>query len=102
MQKVPQAPAQFIQAPAQFIKDTQDSEWVRFRGGELEGKRPKVLCPACREDVGHVLSTRRQGPIRQETEGRRPLCFQCYRAEIDRDRALKAAGELDTASVERF
>ncbi|HEY3044666.1 MAG TPA: hypothetical protein VGJ39_11600 [Vicinamibacterales bacterium] len=31
-----------------------------------------------------------------------PLCFQCYRAEIDRARALKAAGQLDTASAERF
>ena len=23
-------------------------EWVTFPGGELEGKRPKVLCSACR------------------------------------------------------
>ena len=30
------------------------------------------------------------------------LCFGCYRAGIERERALKAAGELDTASVERF
>jgi hypothetical protein len=34
--------------------------------------------------------------------GRQPLCFQCYRVELDRDRALKAAGQLDTASEERF
>jgi hypothetical protein len=32
----------------------------------------------------------------------RPLCFQCYRAEIDRERALRAAGRLDTASPDRF
>jgi hypothetical protein len=35
-------------------------------------------------------------------ESRAPLCFQCYRAELDRERALKAAGQLDTASDERF
>jgi predicted LPLAT superfamily acyltransferase len=30
------------------------------------------------------------------------LCFRCFRTEIARARQLKAAGELDTASVERF
>jgi len=30
------------------------------------------------------------------------LCFQCYRAELDRERALQAAGDLDTASDARF
>jgi hypothetical protein len=30
------------------------------------------------------------------------LCFQCYRAELDRNQALKAAGQLNTASEERF
>jgi hypothetical protein len=90
------------QAPAQFIKD---SDWIGFPGGELEGKRPKVLCPACRALLqrradGHEgpgLGTGPQGP-----PPRRTLCFQCYRAEIDRDHALKAAGQLDTASSERF
>lgn len=84
------------QAPAQFIED---SDWVGFPGGELEGKRPKALCPACREDVGRVLRTRRSG---NTVHARRTLCFQCYRAEMDRDRVLKAAGQLDTASAERF
>ena len=37
------------QAPAQFAKDLKDSDWVGFPGGELEGKRPKALCPACRD-----------------------------------------------------
>jgi hypothetical protein len=32
----------------------------------------------------------------------RPLCFQCYRLELDRERALQTAGELDTASDARF
>jgi hypothetical protein len=30
------------------------------------------------------------------------LCFQCYRAELDRDRAIQAAGQLDTSSDARF
>src|ERR1700682_4166741 len=59
-----------------------EDEWVGFPGGELEGKRPKRVCPCCRPP--HTL------------------CFQCYRAELDRERALQAAGHLDTASSERF
>ncbi len=66
-----------------------DAEWITFPGGELEGKRPKARCPACRARGAAA-------------ESRAPLCFQCYRAELDRERALKAAGELDTASEERF
>jgi hypothetical protein len=34
--------------------------------------------------------------------GPRLLCFQCYRADLDRNRALRAAGDLDTTSEERF
>ena len=30
------------------------------------------------------------------------MCFACYRAGIARERALKAAGELNTGSPERF
>jgi hypothetical protein len=90
------------QAPALFIKDMKDSDWVGFPGGELEGKRPKALCPACRANVGRVLWTRRTDSGVPERRTRRTLCFQCYRAEMDWDRALKAAGQLDTASVERF
>jgi hypothetical protein len=96
------------QAPTQFVKEiresaeVRDSDWVGFPGGELEGKRPKALCPACREDVGRVLWTRRTDDGSSVPRARRALCFQCYRAEIDRDHALKAAGQLDTASAERF
>jgi hypothetical protein len=67
----------------------EDAEWITFPGGELEGKRPKARCPACR--------ARGSRP-----DSRAPLCFQCYRAELDRECALKAAGELETASDERF
>jgi hypothetical protein len=73
-------------------------EWVTFPGGELEGKRPTALCAACREALNRESSTASQ------SRGRRPrlLCFDCYRTDLARTRALKAAGELDTASVARF
>ncbi len=70
-------------------------EWVTFPGGELEGTRPKVLCPACREALKREAA--------ESTRPTRPtLCFQCYRVDLDRERALRAAGELDTASDARF
>src|SRR6266480_1026349 len=74
--------------PAQVI----DKEWVTFPGGELDGERPKALCPACRAALQR--GDRAASP--------RPLCFQCYRADLDRQRALRAAGDLDTASEPRF
>lgn len=75
-------------------------EWVSFPGGELEGKRPKALCAACRE----ALQREAASPVRHSGRSLpfRPLCFQCYRADLDRDRAIQAAGELDTASEARF
>jgi hypothetical protein len=66
-----------------------DKEWVSFPGGELEAPRPTVLCPACREKPHRNLSNA-------------PLCFACYRTSVDRERALKAAGDLNTASEARF
>ena len=89
-------------------------EWVTFPGGELEGKRPKSLCPQCRETLKNAaLKSAAQeraalNPAALEgltgagVRARRPLCFQCYRADLDRERALRAAGDLDTASNERF
>ena len=65
------------------------NEWVSFPGGELEGRRPRVLCQVCRAGL----------------EGRRPggtLCFQCYRANLDRERALRLAGRVETGSAARF
>ena len=70
-------------------------EWVSFPGGELEGRRPKVLCADCRQALKRAAAA-------AEVFKPRSLCFQCYRAELNRERAVKAAGELDTASVERF
>jgi hypothetical protein len=108
--------------PAHAAAQTLDVEWVAFSGGELEGQRPRALCPGCREKLNRAANTRlitywglgalRQGGADPNTWAGRsgaspsrpspPLCFQCYRVGLVRDRALKAAGELDTASDERF
>jgi len=66
-----------------------EGEWVTFPGGELEGTRPKALCQACRVKLQKGICAK-------------TLCFQCYRADLDRQRGLKAAGELSTASDARF
>jgi hypothetical protein len=77
-----------------------DGEWITFPGGELEGTRPKALCPACREKLRSAVdaSARRHRPAGAAP----PLCFQCYRADLDRLRAIRAAGELNTSSEARF
>jgi hypothetical protein len=82
-------------------------EWVSYPGGELEGRRPKALCPACREALRREAagrSARRggDGGADRRPAAARPLCFQCYRADLDRERALHAAATLDTASEARF
>ncbi|HMF97589.1 MAG TPA: hypothetical protein VKE96_24985 [Vicinamibacterales bacterium] len=66
-------------------------DWVSFPGGELEGKRPKAVCRACRDAMDRGI-----------TRPPRMLCFQCYRLELERERALRAAATLDTGSEERF
>ena len=76
---------------ADDITQATGNEWVSFPGGELEGRPPRVRCAACR--------------ARRRADGRRAdatLCFQCYRATLDRDRALRAAGRVSTASEARF
>jgi hypothetical protein len=83
--------------PTQAAAQVVEGEWVTFPGGELEGKRPKTLCPICRE----ALKREASGSARRSQRSR-PLCFQCYRAELDRERALQAAGNVDTASEARF
>jgi hypothetical protein len=70
-------------------------EWVTFPGGELEGKRPRALCPTCREAL--KAAVRRGTPVARKT-----LCFQCYRADLERERALKSAGALETGSDTRL
>jgi hypothetical protein len=53
------------------------------------------------------MQQRASGPLRAERKVRNgqvgaPVCFACHRADLERERKLKAAGELDTASPERF
>jgi hypothetical protein len=55
------------------------------------------MCQPCREAL-----TRQASESGRASSPSRPLCFQCYRANLDRERALQAAGELDTASDARF
>src|SRR5438309_1287411 len=74
-----------------------DDEWVSFTGGELEGKRPKTMCTACRDQLERAAAA--QAPTATRLGA---ICFQCYRAQLDRERALKAARDLDTASFARF
>src|SRR5689334_10580301 len=81
---------------ARVAEQVGSDEWIGFPGGELEGQRPKALCAACREAL------RRDARSSGASSAVRPLCFACYRAELDRERALRAAGALDTASGERF
>ena len=65
-------------------------EWIAFLGGELEGKRPKTLCPVCREQsASRDVSTEMRRRERCEATAK-TLCFQCYRADLDRERALRA------------
>jgi hypothetical protein len=88
-----------VAVAAQVAAQVAEGEWVAFPGGELEGKRPKALCPACREALKRETASSR---TRAAASRRRPLCFQCYRAELERERGFQAAGRLDTASDARF
>jgi hypothetical protein len=75
-------------------------DWTALPGGELEAPRPRTLCAGCRERLKAAATL---GARAAKVEGpHKPICFGCYRAELDRERALKAAGQLDTASEARF
>src|SRR5262249_1807162 len=73
-----------------------------------EGKPPKALCAACRDKLKRAAASRlRHGtadhPGRSPADHmRRTLCFQCYRADLERTRAIGAAAALHTTSDERF
>jgi hypothetical protein len=75
-------------------------DWTSLPGGELEAPRPRTLCAACRERLKQA-AVRGSGAPGTELR-QKPICFGCYRAELNRERALKAAGQLDTASAARF
>jgi hypothetical protein len=74
-------------------------ESVAFTSGKLERLRPKALCACCREALTReAVIYGPSGPFRRS----RVLCFQCYRADLERACAFKASGDLDTASEARF
>jgi hypothetical protein len=83
------------------IAETIDKEWVTFPGGELEGQQPKVMCPECRERQRALMRESRSHRI-PRPESRVPICFQCFRVDQARQRALLAARNLYTASEARF
>ena len=58
------------------INQPVDGEWVTFKGGELEGKRPKALCPACRKQLGHMAREPRapSHEARATSPEPRPIC----------------------------
>lgn len=77
---------------------TETADWMPFPGGELEGKRPRALCPSCRMRAQRTSAVNAPSA----TPATPALCFQCYRLELQRARTIKAAGEVDTASEARF
>ena len=80
------------------VPETTEKEWVAFPGGELEGQRPKVMCPVCRLRAFRAAAASPEArPPRPE-----PVCFQCYRVDQARQRALRVARDLCTASEARF
>jgi hypothetical protein len=87
-----------IRSP-RFLPETTDSDWLALPGGELEAPRPCTLCIRCRERLRRAAA---RGSWPSAAERPRTLCFGCHRAQIDRDRKLRAAASLDTASEERF
>lgn len=80
-----------------------DGEWVAFPGGELEGRPPKVMCPSCRERLRAAarLAPGHESPV-PSPEPPPPICFECYRVDQARERAMLAARNLHTASEARF
>ncbi len=73
-----------------------DEEWVPLPGGELEARRRRVFCPACR------AALRGAAPAGVDARRAGTLCFACHRAEASRQAALKAAGTVFTGSAERL
>src|SRR6185503_9334981 len=82
------------------VSEVAEKEWVSLPGGELEAPRPSVLCPACRAKLQANVVKRSTADAANPSK--QPLCFACYRAGLERDQALKAAGELNTATDARF
>jgi hypothetical protein len=94
-----------------MMQDVQGAQgedgWVSFPGGELEGQPPRVLCPACRDAVNRAATARRVegsprrrgGPHEGGARHARTLCFACYRANLDRNLALRAAADVPASEA---
>ena len=94
-----------VRHEAADIAETIEKEWVTFPGGELEGQRPLVMCPVCRERLRTMARAAALGTSaapQASASSPRPVCFQCYRVDQARQRALQAARNLYTASEARF
>jgi len=85
---------------AEQLEGTTDRDWVPFPGGELEGTRPSALCQACRSRLRQ--SALHGAPAQVASPTPRTLCFECYRASLERERRLAAAAQLNTATDARF
>jgi hypothetical protein len=79
-----------------------EGEWVSFPGGELEGQKPKIMCPTCRERLRAATRAAAAGQADSTNGGRSAICFECYRVDLARQRAFDAARNLNTASEARF
>ena len=66
-----------------------EGQWVALPGGELEGRRPNVLCGPCR--MRRAIGAERKA-----------VCFECYKADARRQRAFEAAATVNTGSAGRF
>jgi hypothetical protein len=77
-----------------------EAEWVPLSGGALEARRPEAVCPACVAGRRRWSAWRLGGGTERPQDT--PLCFQCFRKGLDRERGLTAARDLNTASEARF
>ena len=94
-----------VRHEAENIAEVTEKEWVTFPGGELEGQRPQGMCPICRERLRAEARAAAKGVAEiphAPASSLRPICFQCYRVDQARQRALQAARNLYTASEARF
>ena len=64
----------------------------------MEGQRPRVMCPVCRLRAFRAAAANPEGRAPRPE----PVCFRCYRVDQARQRALRAARDLCTASEARF
>jgi hypothetical protein len=60
------------------------------------------MCPACRLRAFRASARQGRASRVSSPEPRVPICFQCYRVDQARERALQSARSLNTASEARF